>query len=189
MTQKPDCYGVLAELPDAETAVAACRELRAAGFSAWDSFSPYPLPALREAMGLRRSRLPWFVALMGLVGASAGFLLQWWANAVDYPSALSAMPRLSWQAFVPVSFELGVLFAALGCLLGLLHCARLPRYSHDLFRSARFEAVTDDRFFIAIEAVDPRFDQVETPRLLERLGASHVEMIELEQTAGEEGQG
>jgi hypothetical protein len=128
-------------------------------------------------MGLRPSRLPWIVLVMALAGLGGAFLLQSWVHAIDYPLVIAGKPFWSWQAFVPVTFEVTILLGAFGAVLGMLHLNRLPRHHHPLFRSRRFERVTDDRFFISVEASDPRYDAETTRELLERAGASHVEMV------------
>ena len=129
-------------------------------------------------MGLRRSRLPFLVLVMGLTGAASGMFLQWWTSVVAQPVVISGKPLFSWQAFIPVTFELGILFAALGAVFGMLHWNRLPRLHHPLFSSERFSRVTDDRFFISIESSDPLFDYEQTEQLLQSAGAVHVERVE-----------
>ena len=171
-------FGVLAEFDTAASVYAACEKVRDAGFKNWDSYTPFPVHNLDRAMGLKDSTLPWAVLVMGLIGASSGMTLQWWVSAVDYPITYAAKPFFSWQAFVPITFELGVLFAALTSLFAMLHFNRLPQYYHPLFQSERFERVTDDRFFIAIEADDPKFDPKETADFLKQLGATHIETVE-----------
>jgi hypothetical protein len=104
--------------------------------------------------------------------------LQWWVHASAYPLVISGKPFFTWPAFIPITFEVGVLFAALGAVLGMLGLNRLPMHHHPLFRSTVFERVTDDAFFISIESWDPKFDPSETRQLLESLGARHVELLE-----------
>ncbi|MEM7248632.1 MAG: DUF3341 domain-containing protein [Acidobacteriota bacterium] len=96
----------------------------------------------------------------------------------EYPLIISGKPIWAWPAYVPITFELGVLFGALGAVFGMLILNRLPRWYHSLFHSERFERVTDDKFFIAIESVDPKYDEQETRAFLESLGAEHVELVE-----------
>jgi hypothetical protein len=124
------------------------------------------------------SRIGWVVFFAGITGAGSAMLMQWWMSAVDYPLVISGKPLFSWPAFVPVMFELMVLFAAFGALLGMLHFNKLPMFFHSLFRSDRFERVTDDKFFISIEARDPKFDGESTVQFLEELGADNVELVE-----------
>jgi hypothetical protein len=171
-------FGILAEFATPADLYLACERVRDAGFTRWDAHTPFPMHGLDKAMGLRRSPLPWIVLAMGLIGAALGFGLQWWVHAAAYPLVISGKPYLSWPAYVPITFELGVLFAALGAVLGMLGLNRLPMHYHPLFRSEVFERVTDDGFFISIESWDPRFDQSATRRLLESLGARRVELLE-----------
>jgi len=173
-----DTFGVLAEFPSAAALYHACEGVRDAGYTKWDAHTPFPVHGLEGAMGLRRSPLPWIVLVAGLTGAALGFALQWWVAASAYPLVISGKPFFSWPAFIPITFELGVLFAAAGAVFGMLGLNRLPMHHHPLFRSRVFERVTDDAFFISIESWDPRFDAAATPKLLESLGARSVELLE-----------
>jgi hypothetical protein len=171
-------YGILAEFGNPADLYHACERVRDAGFTRWDAHTPFPVHGLDRAMGLRRSPLPWIVLVMGLVGAGLGFLLQWWVHTTAYPLVISGKPLNAWPAFIPITFEVAVLFAALGAVLGMFGLNRLPMHHHPLFRSKVFERVTDDAFFISIEAWDPRFDPSATRTLLESLGARGVELLE-----------
>ena len=171
-------YGILAEFATPAELYRACERGRDAGFTRWDAHTPFPVHGLAGAMGLRRSPLPWIVLAMGLTGAALGFGLQWWVHASAQPLVISGKPYFTWPAFIPITFEIGVLFAALGAVLGMLGLNRLPMLYHPLFRSKVFERVTDDAFFISIESWDPRFDASATATLLESLGARSVELLE-----------
>jgi Protein of unknown function (DUF3341) len=171
-------YGILAEFATVPDLFHACARVRDAGFTRWDAHTPFPVHGLEAAMGLRRSPLPWIVLVTGLTGAGLGFLLQVWVHTSAYPLVISGKPYFSWPAFIPVTFELGVLFAAFGAVLGMLGLNRLPMLYHPLFRSKLFEGVTDDAFFISIESWDPRFDLASTRTLLESIGARNVELVE-----------
>jgi hypothetical protein len=171
-------YGLLAQFATVGDLYHACERVRDEGFTRWDAHTPFPVHGLDKAMGLRRSPLPWIVLAMGLTGLAAGFGLQVWVHSVAYPLVISGKPFFAWPAFVPVAFEVGVLFAALGAVFGMLGLNRLPMHHHPLFQSKVFERVTDDTFFISIESWDPRFDASATPKLLESLGARSVELLE-----------
>ena len=171
-------YGVLAQFGSPAELYRACERVRDAGFTKWDAHTPFPVHGLDKAMGLKRSPLPWIVLVMGLTGAALGFALQWWVHARAYPLVISGKPYFSWPAYVPITFEVAVLFAALGAVLGMLALNRLPMHHHPLFQSRVFERVTDDAFFISIESWDPRFDPSGTRTLLESLGARSVELLE-----------
>lgn len=172
------CYGILAEFATPADLYRACEGVRDAGFTRWDAHTPFPVHGLERAMGLRRSPLPWIVLVMGLTGTAAGFLLQWWVHTQAYPLVISGKPFFAWPAFIPITFEVAVLFAALGAVLGMFALNRLPMLHHPLFTSRVFERVTDDAFFISIESWDPRFDPSGTRALVESLGARHVELVE-----------
>ena len=178
MSAEVKTYGLLAEYENPAQVFHACEQVRDAGFQKWDAYTPFPVHGLDGAMGLKRSPLPWVVLVMGLTGSSLAMTLQWWIHNVEYPLVISGKPLFSWQAFVPVTFELGVLFAALGAVLSIFHFSKLPRFHHPLFSSERFERATQDRFFIAIEAEDPKYDAEATRQLLEKTGAVHVEIVE-----------
>ena len=174
----PKPYGLLAEFDTASAVFEACEKVRDKGYTKWDSCTPFPVHNLDKAMGLKPSKLPWVVLVCGLTGASLGFLLQYWVSAVDYPLIYAGKPFFAWQAFIPVTFELGILFSAFGAVFGMLHFNRLPQYYHPLFTCDRFASVTDDKFFIVIEEADPEFDERKTKRLLQKIGATHVEVVE-----------
>ncbi|RMG98031.1 MAG: DUF3341 domain-containing protein [Deltaproteobacteria bacterium] len=178
MPKRKKIYGLLAEFPNPAALYHACEKVRDAGYAAWDAYSPFPVHGLEKAMGLGRSVVPWIVAIMGFSGAGLGFLMQWWMSAVDYPLIISAKPYNSYPAFVPVTFELGILLGSFGAVFGMFALNRLPQLYHSLFNSDRFAKVTDDGFFIAIEARDPNYDPVRTRTLLEEAGAIAVEEVE-----------
>ena len=171
-------FGVLAEYATPADLFRACERVREAGYTRWDAHTPFPVHGLDRAMGMRRSRLPWIILVVGLGGAAGGFVLQWWVHNAAYPLTISGKPHFAWPAYVPITFELGVLGGALAAVLGMLGLNQLPRHHHPLFEVERFSRFSDDRFFISIEASDPRFDAVATRQLLERSGAAAVEMVE-----------
>ena len=170
-------YGVLARFAGPRELLHACERVRDLGFTRWDAHSPFPVHGLDRAMGLRDSRLPWIVLVLGLSGAAGAMLLQWWVHVHAYPLVISGKPLFSWPAFVPVTFEVGVLFGALGAVFGMFGLNRLPMHHHPLFASRTFERATDDGFFVSIESWDPKFDPHTTVRTLKDLGALDVELV------------
>jgi hypothetical protein len=170
-------YGLLAEFTSAAALLRACELVRDAGFTRWDAHSPFPIHGLDRAVGLAPSRVPWAVLGGALAGASGGMLLQWWVATVAYPLVISGKPLFSYPAFVPISFELAIIGGVVGGILAMLHLNRLPRLYHPLFHSTRFERVSDDRFFISIEAADPHFELEQTRAWLASLGAASVEAV------------
>lgn len=178
MAKRAKVYGLLAEYETATDLYKACEKVRDAGYGAWDAHTPFPVHGLEKAMGLRPSIVPWIVAVMGFTGAGLGFLLQWWTSVVDYPLIISGKPFNSYPAFVPVTFELGILLGSFGAVFGMFGLNRLPTLYHSVFNSPRFARATDDRFFIAIEARDPKYDPEATRELLESTEALTVEEVE-----------
>jgi hypothetical protein len=176
-TQESSNHGMLAEYSTTASIYHACEKVRDAGYTRWDAHTPFPVHGLDAAMGLSRSKLPWFVLFCGLSGASLAFALQWWTSVVAQPLVIAGKPLFSWQAFVPVTFEVGVLFAAFGAVFGMLAMNGLPQLYHSVFHSERFSRASDDRFFISIESTDPNYDETKTRALLEEAGADHVEFI------------
>ena len=176
--QTPKLYGALAEFDSAHDVFHACEKVRDAGYGAWDAHTPFPVHGLEKAMGLRPSLVPWIVCVMGFSGAALGYLLQWWTSVVDYPLVISAKPFNSYPAFVPVIFELGILLGSFGAVFGMFGLNRLPTYYHSVFNSSRFSRASDDRFFISIEARDPKYDPDKTRELLESTNALSVEEVE-----------
>jgi hypothetical protein len=177
--EKPEgkLHGLLAEFTTVPALFHACEQVRDAGYTRWDAHTPFPIHGLDKAMGLRRSRLPFIVLASGLAFAAGGFALQAWVHSAAYPLVISGKPYFTWPAYIPVTFELGVLGGALAAVFGMLGLNRLSMHNHPLFSSERFERATDDRFFISIEVQDPRFDAAAATRLLERAGASAVEQV------------
>jgi len=171
------CYGALGRFAGPRELLRACERIRDLGFTRWDAHSPFPVHGLDRAMGLRASRLPWIVLVLGLSGAAGAMLLQWWVHVRAYPLVISGKPLFSWPAFVPVTFEVGVLFGALGAAFGMFGLNRLPMHHHPLFQSALFERASDDGFFVSIESWDPKFDPQATSRMLRDLGALDVELV------------
>jgi len=172
-----ELFGVLAEFASPKDLYHACEKVRDAGYTRWDAHTPFPVHGLDHAMGLKRSRLPYVTLICGLSGAIGGFILQLWANGIAYPIAISGKPVFNWQPYMPVTFELGVLLAAISTVVGMLAFNELPMLFHPLFGSAAFERVTDDGFFISIESWDPKFNATEAERLLKSVGAKRVELI------------
>ena len=169
---------VLAEFATPGDLYRGCERVRDAGYTQWDAHSPFPVHGLDGAMGMTRSKLPWIILICGLGGAATGFLLQTWVHSMAYPLTISGKPHFAWPAYVPITFELGVLGGALAAVFGMLGLNQLPRHHHPIFDATRFGRFSDDAFFISIEAQDPKFDAVATKRLLEGAGASRVELVE-----------
>ena len=170
-------YGLLAEFDRTADTLHAAAMVRDAGYRRWDVFTPFPVHGLDEAMGLPNSKVGWFTFFGGLTGFTCGMLMIWYMNAYDYPIVVGGKPLFSPIFSFPVAYELTILLGSFGSLLGMLFLNRLPRLYHPLFRSTRFTQVTHDKFFIVIEATDPKFSDIDTRRLLEGAGAKHIEEV------------
>jgi len=171
-------YGVLAEFDTSDELLAATRRAREAGYRQMDAYTPFPIEGLAEALGFHRTRLPLIVLLGGIVGGVGGYLMQYWIAAIDYPLNIGGRPLHSWPAFIPVTFELTILGAALAAVLGMLVLNGLPTPYHPLFHVPRFALVTRNCFFLCIEARDPQFDRDETRRFLASVKAREVSDVE-----------
>lgn len=177
--QTRTAYGLMAEFEDATTLVAAAQKTYAEGYRKFDSYSPYPIHELFDAMHCHDRRVPLFVLLGGITGAVVGFGLQAWTSAVAYPLNIGGRPYITWPMFIPVTFELTILFAALTAVLSWIVLSGLPMPYHPVFNVARFTAgASQDRFFLAIEAEDPKFDGRRTLEFLKSLGAREVNEVE-----------
>lgn len=171
-------HGVMAEFPSSAAVYHAAEQVRDAGFQKWDVFAPFPIHGIDEAIGMKRTKLPLIVAGGAITGISVALLMQFWMSAVDYPLMVQGKPYGAWEPFVPITFELGVLFSAFASLIGMLALNGLPRWNHPLLKSERFLRVSDDRFVIVIEAGDPKFQGSDTVSMLQGLGATDVELVE-----------
>jgi hypothetical protein len=166
--------GVVGELPDAAALLDAVRELRRRGHRDLDAFTPYPVEGLDEALDLPRSPLNWRTMPLGALGALVGYFLQLWCNGVDYPLNVGGRPLNSAPAFIPITFETGVLFAAVFGVLWGLWLTRLPRLYLPLFDAEGFERATLDRFFVGIDAREPGFSRARAEQDLAEIGATRV---------------
>lgn len=174
----PVVWGVMAEFDNPGVFSAAATRIRDIGYTRWDAYSPFPVHGLDKAMGAPQSKVSWIMGAMAFLGFSAALSMQWWMAAVDYKIVTAGKPLFAWEQFTPIMFELTVLFSAFGAVFGMLILNRLPRWHHPLLASERFLRVSDDRFIIAIEATDPRFDQAEVRRVLESVGGHHIDVVE-----------
>jgi hypothetical protein len=167
-------YGILAEFDTAEKLLHATRRAYGAGFRAIDAYAPFPVEGLSDALGFRPRAVPLIALFAGMLGAATGYGLQFFIHVVSLPIDVGGRPLNSWPSFIPVTFEMGVLFAALALFFGLLMLNGHPEPYHAVFNVDAFARASRDRFFLCIEARDPRFDRQSTRQFLLDLDARAV---------------
>jgi hypothetical protein len=178
MTISTPIYGLLAEFESPAEIVEAAEAARAAGYQRVDAYTPFPVAGLPEAIGFHRTRLPLIIFIGGLLGCVGGFALQYWCAKVDYPINVAGRPLNSWPMFVPVTFELTILAAAIAAVVGLFALNGLPMPYHPVFNVERFARASQDKFFLLIESADPKFDRNGTLELLKGLNPSEINEVE-----------
>ena len=171
-------YGLMAEFDTPDQLIEAAERSTTGGYRYVNAYTPFPVEGLAEAVGFRRSSVPLLTLIGGLLGGIGSFCMQYWMSAVSYPLNIGGRPLNSWPAFIPVTFELTVLGAALFAVLGMLALNKLPMPHHPVFNVPRFARASKDRFFLCIEARDPNFDRVRTAQFLKSLKASDVSEVE-----------
>lgn len=174
MAKYPGLYGLLAEFETPTALVEAARSARQDGYTRMDAYSPFPIDGLADALGFRRTKLPLLILLGGITGALSAYALQYYCAAISYPVNVGGRPLNSWPSFIPVTFELTILFGALTAVFGLLAFCGLPMPYHPLFHVPRFAHATRDSFFLCIEVGDPRFDRAATHQFLRGLNPREV---------------
>jgi Protein of unknown function (DUF3341) len=179
MEYRSHIYGVVAEFPTPHELIRAVEKTREAGYRWIEAYTPFPVEGLSEALALKRNNVPLITLIGGLTGGLGGFFFQYWVSVVAYPVNIGGRPLNSWPAFIPVTFELTVLGAALSAVFGMLALNGLPRPHHPLFNVERFvKHATSDRFFLCIEARDPQFNLSDSSRFLKALNPANVSEVE-----------
>lgn len=172
-------YGLLAEFNTTDALLAAVRKTRAAGYTKIDAYSPFPIHGMADALNFHDRLVAPIVLGGGIMGAAVGYGLQYWSSVIEYPMNVGSRPFHAWVSFIPPAFETTILFAAFAAVFGMLALNGLPRPYHPVFNAERFSRVTQDKFFLAIEAADPKFDRAATGRFLSSL--TPREVVELEE--------
>ena len=167
-------YGVIAEFTEPQELLDAANKAREAGYTELDAYSPFPIHGLAEAIGFHHSRLSAVVLGGGIIGGLSGFFMCWYANVVWYPLNIGGKPFNSWPAWIPITFECTILFAAFAAVLGMLGLNGLPMPYHPVFNVPRFDQASRDKFFLVIQARDPKFDIDAVWKFLESLGPREV---------------
>ena len=171
-------YGIVGHFDDAAGLYQGAKKAKEAGYVAFDTFSPFPIHGIEKAMGLKPSRLPWIVCAGGALGGIGGFALQTWAATSAYKLTISGKPFFSYPAFVPVTFELMVLFSAISAVFGMLFLNKLPQHHFSYFKSRNFRKATSHGFFVSVDVHDPLFDKDKISGFLTGLGGQNIEFIE-----------
>ncbi|MAH12542.1 MAG: hypothetical protein CMO33_02240 [Verrucomicrobia bacterium] len=171
-------YGLMATFKSAKDIYHACLKVREAGYTKWESYTPFPVHGLDKAMGMTRSHVPRFTLIGGLTGFTLATLMIWFMNAYDYPLNVGGKPFFTFIFPFPVMYEMNILLAAFGTLGGMFILNRLPRHHHPLFENKNFLTCSDDRLAIVIEVIDPKYDEEETKKFLESLNATEVEIVQ-----------
>ncbi len=167
-------YGIMAEFDTATELVDAARQVRDAGYKKTDAFSPFPLHEIDEALGIKRSVLPYMIFCGGITGLLAGIGLEYFVHVVDFPIIVGGRPHFSLPAFVPPAYELTILFASFTAVFGMLFLNGLPSPYHPVFNVPRFALATREKFFLIIESADEKYDYDETRSFIGTLGAQEV---------------
>ena len=171
-------YAMVGEFETPERVMQAAEEARHAGFRVMDAYSPFPIHGMSEAIGFRDTKVPWTVMMFGIIGVTCGYSLQFYTSVIDYPMNVGGKPLNSIPAFIPVSYETTILFAALSAAIGMFVYNKLPMPYHPIFNAKNFERATQDRFFLAIEAEDPKYDPDAIEKLMRSNGALEVSECE-----------
>ena len=178
MQQHSRIYGVLGEFTTPQGLIHAAKQARQAGYRRLDAYTPFPVEGLAEAMGLGRTLVPLVTLIGGLLGGLSGFGFQYWASVISYPENIGGRSLNSWPAFIPVTFELTVLGASLFAVFGMLAMNRLPQPHHPLFNVHRFQKhASSDRFYLCLQANDPKFSLPDVARFLQSVDATHVSEV------------
>jgi hypothetical protein len=178
-TSVPVLYGLLLEFATSDSLVAATLKAKAAGYHQMDTYSPYPVGDAADALGYPKSEMGPIMFIGGLTGACSGFLMEYWCNTYGYALNVGGRPYLSWPSFIPITFEMMVLTTALTGVFALMALCGLPRLHHPLFNSKVFDRASKDRFFLCIEAEDPKYvaDPTATLAFANELQALSIEEV------------
>ena len=176
---KKKIYGLIAEFSDPTSLLQSVQKLTKVGYRRLDTHSPFPIHGMEKALKIADSKLGWIVFCFGLLGFCTAITLQLWVATKGYAITVSGKPYASIEAFVPITFELTILFSAFSCVFGMFALNKLPMFYHPLFKAKIFsQKANDDGFFISVEAQDVQFDLKQTDRFLKELGALNIEVVE-----------
>jgi hypothetical protein len=170
----PVLHGVVAEFETPDSLVSACKKAHAAGYRRMDAYTPFPIEEAADAIGYEKTQVPLLTLCGGILGGLSGYLLQYWVNISAYPMNIGGRPLHSWPSFIIITFEMTILFAGITAVVSMLTLSGLPQPYHPIFNHPRFTAASRDRFFLCIEAADPKFDLDKTKQFLQATDAIDV---------------
>ena len=173
-----DTYGLMAEFETPEDLLEAAKRTYGKGYRTLDAFSPLPIHGLAAAIGFHGTNLPILTFILALVGAIVGYGMQYWIHVIDFPLNIGGRPLHSGPMFIPVTFEMTILFAAVGTVVAMMIRNGLPMPYHPVFYVAKFERASQDGFFLCIESADPLFDVEGTTSFLQDLNPVEVSTVE-----------
>ncbi|MGA9980142.1 MAG: DUF3341 domain-containing protein [Candidatus Sulfotelmatobacter sp.] len=170
-------YGMMAEFDSPTALVEAARRTYQAGYKKIDAYSPFPIEGLAEEIGFHHDEVPLVVLIGGIIGGLTGYLMQWWCAAVAYPINVGGRPYHSWPAFIPITFEMTVLFGGIFALFGMLALNGLPMPYHPVFNVPRFSSASKDRFFLIVFSSDPKYVPAATRDFLQSLKPQSISEV------------
>lgn len=171
-------FGLMAEFDSVTGVVKAAEQVRDAGFTRTDAFSPFPIHEMDEALGIKRSILSFLIFAGGITGLLTGLALVYWTHSIEYPIIVAGRPHFSLPAFIPPIYELTILLASFTAVFGMLLLNGLPQPYHPVFNVPRFNLAMREKFFLLIETADEKFDYEETRKFMENLNAQEVHDVE-----------
>lgn len=172
-----ELFGYLAEFESAQALVDAADAAQRAGYTRTDAYSPFPIPEIDHYLGIRRTILPWIILAMGIVGGLTGFGMQWFSSVIHYPINIGGRPPNSWPMFIPITFEMTILFSAFTAGIGMLLMNGFPKHYHPVFNVPSFAKASSESFFLSIEHSDPKFNRTETLAFLKSLNPVEVSEV------------
>ena len=177
-TTHPTSFGLMAEFDSPQALLAAAEATRKAGYTKTDAHSPFPIHGMDEAMGIKERLVAPIVLAGGLTGLAAGWGLEYWTQVIDFPMNIGGRPYNAWVSFIPPAFETTILVASFSAVIGMLALNGFPRPHHPVFNAPRFERASQDKFFLVIEASDPKFDLERTRAFLTGLHPHEVVTVD-----------